>query len=62
VLASAVALCGLGLGMSILAGNKNAGVFGRIETRDQVGVLFVAVMVFALAALKLREYRRSQKR
>jgi hypothetical protein len=32
------------------------------ETRDQVGLLFVAVMVFVLAVLKLREYRRSQRR
>jgi len=59
-LASAVALCGLGV--SVLTGNENAGVLGRIETRDQVGLLFIAVTVFALAALKLREYRRSQKR
>ena len=58
-MASAIAQCGLGT--SILTGNDYVGVFGRIETRDQVGLLFVVVMVFALAALKLRESRRSAK-
>ena len=60
VLASAVALCGLGV--SILRGNEDAALFGRIETKDQIGLLLVAVMIFALAALKSREYRRSRKR
>jgi hypothetical protein len=60
VLASAVAMCGLG--MSILTGNEDAAWFGRIETKDQVGLLIAALMVFALATVKLRRYRRTTRR
>jgi len=59
VLASAVAL--LGLSVSLLSGNEDGGVFGRVDMRDQVALLVAAVTVFALAALKRREYRRSRK-
>ena len=57
---SAVALCGLGV--SILTGNEDAALFGRIETRDQIGLLLVAVMIVGLAALKSLEYRRLGRR
>jgi hypothetical protein len=60
VLASTVALSGLG--MSILTGNEDAAWFGRIETKHQVGLLVAAVMVLALAAIKLRGYRRTTRR
>ena len=60
VFASAAAVCGLAV--SILRGNEDAALIGRIETKDQIGLLLVAVTIFALAALKSREYRRLRKR
>ena len=49
----------LGIGVSLLGGNEDAGLFGRIATSDQGALLAVAVAILGATIAKAVGARRS---
>lgn len=48
----------LGIGVSLLGGNEDAGLFGRIATSDQSALLAVAVAILGATIAKAIRARR----